>query len=101
VRHRLILMVSEEEIVLENCWLWVILFLNWKIGKMKFWWVIPVNEVDAMLMKVILEVNLLVQCADRLLLLLKMRRIERSLIIDVVEVLLRVLIHSWVQRRIH
>ena len=48
---------------------------------------IPVNEVDAMLMKVILEVNLLVQCADRLLLLLKMRRIERSLIIDVVEVL--------------
>jgi hypothetical protein len=79
----------------------VILFLNWKIGKMKFWWVIPVNEVDAMLMKVILEVNLLVQCADRLLLLLKMRRIERSLIIDVVEVLLRVLIHSWVQRRIH
>ena len=52
---------------------------------------IPVNEVDAILMKVILEVNLQVQCADRLLLLLKMRRIERSLITDVVEMLLRVL----------
>ena len=48
---------------------------------------IPVNEVDAMLMKVILEANLLVQYADRLLLLLKMRRIERNLITDVVEAL--------------
>ena len=36
VRHRLTLMVSGEEIVSEKCWLWVILSLNWKIGKMRF-----------------------------------------------------------------
>ena len=94
LRHRLIVMVSGEEIVLAQRWLRVILSLDWRIGKRRFWLVKLVNEVDAMLMKVILGVNLLGQCADRLLSLLRMRRIE-SLIIDVVEVGLLVLtIHS-------
>jgi len=90
VRHRWIVMVSGEEIVSVQCWLWVILSLNWKIEKMWFWLGIQVNGVDPMLLKVILEVNSLAQCAGRLLLLLRRRRIERSLIIDAVVVRLRV-----------
>ena len=68
---------------------------------MKFLLVIRVNKVDAITMKVLLEVNLQGQCAERLLWLLKMRRIERNLITDVVEILSRELkIQSSRQRRI-